>query len=111
MESAFDLRPNPPPSRVTFTLYLVLRQAEALARLVRAACGECTQPHASQRSEPARTTAAGRSMVACANPADSTPPPPFASPSSSPHRHRRYCAPPYRAAAAASSCALYASEE
>ena len=100
MKSAFDLRPNPPPSSVTFTFTLSSGRPRRLARLVRAACGDCTQPHASQESradprERGRRLHGGvgemRQIVLRLDLARGRPP--------SPRRRRRHCAPPCRAGA------------
>ncbi|MEX2125240.1 MAG: hypothetical protein WD795_15215 [Woeseia sp.] len=48
MKSGFDLRPNPPPSNVTFTVTRSGSMPSASATVLRAVCGSWVQAQTSQ---------------------------------------------------------------
>src|SRR5215470_4245748 len=58
-KSGLDLRPNPPPSSVTFTVTSSGDMPSRFATRSRVACGDCTHPQTSHLPLVMRTVAAG----------------------------------------------------
>ena len=65
-KSGFDLRPKPPPKRVTLTVTFSDGRLRYEATMSCAACGLCTLVHTSALPSTIRHVADGGSIVACA---------------------------------------------
>ncbi len=66
MKSGLDLRPNPPPMKVTWTVTFARSIPSAPATSLRAVCGSCDGAQISHAPSLTLASADGGSMVACA---------------------------------------------